>query len=385
MLTTDSRALSDPALSRITGDQPHHSRRRVSANSPAPPPTRQNPRGLSNRVNASSTSPRVPTLAIVVGDSTAPLETAAVLESFATYLHYGPAEGADSIAFASATDSPKEIPVLGPGHTRIPLCEVAGAQVVFLAPPYPSRSAFVHSTDRFMATEANDHLGEVLSRAITSGATVLAVGSSVFTLAQTGLLDGRVATTHGSLATRFQLHFPHVLLRPEALFVDDGSILTAAGGASTIDACLHLITRLGGRAHATRVEHDLQVSAPRTERHNQRLDWHRTTPDAQIAELLDWAADNLHLQLSIDVLASRSFMSRRSLARRFRAATGTTPYAWVIEQRIRLARELLADQRHASVEDIARRVGFQNSGALRQHFIRSVGLTPSQYREAIRS
>jgi transcriptional regulator GlxA family with amidase domain len=98
-----------------------------------------------------------------------------------------------------------------------------------------------------------------------------------------------------------------------------------------------------------------------------------------MAELVAWAAVNLHEDLSLDRLARRSFLSRRSLSRRFRAATGETPYAWVLRQRVRLAGHLLADPR-LPVEAVAHRVGFATGLALRQHFRRTMGCTPSQFR-----
>lgn len=101
--------------------------------------------------------------------------------------------------------------------------------------------------------------------------------------------------------------------------------------------------------------------------------------DPLIAELLEWAVANLHEHLSLDRLARRGYLSRRSLSRRFLAATGETPYAWVLRQRVRLAGDLLADP-HTTVETVAHRVGFSTGTALRQHFRAAMGCTPTQFR-----
>lgn len=213
------------------------------------------------------------------------------------------------------------------------------------------------------------------------------VGTSVFTLARLDPLDGRPATTHWSLVGRFRSEFPDIDLRPEALYVDDGTVLTAAGGAAVLDLCLHIVASFLGAAEADRFEQILFLGT-RCSGHLWRPTGRRGSAenvDARIGELLSWVVNNLHLDLSVDELSCRAFMSRRSLTRHFRAATGTTPYAWILEQRIQVARKLLAEHSDLTVEDIAGRVGFGNAGALRQHFLRSVGCTLKRYREAIRT
>jgi transcriptional regulator GlxA family with amidase domain len=109
----------------------------------------------------------------------------------------------------------------------------------------------------------------------------------------------------------------------------------------------------------------------------------RPCGDPLIAELVAWATANLHEDLSLDRLARRGYLSRRSLSRRFLAATGETPYAWVLRQRVRLAGDLLADPR-TTVETVAHRVGFSTGMALRQHFRRAMGCTPTQFRARLR-
>ena len=101
-----------------------------------------------------------------------------------------------------------------------------------------------------------------------------------------------------------------------------------------------------------------------------------------IAEVMAWVSANLHAEHSLDSMARRAFMSRRTFVRHFRRVTGSSPYDWVLEQRIAAAQELL---RHGSstVEAIAQRTGFGGSGILRRHFRRIVGCTPSEYREAL--
>ncbi|HLS26827.1 MAG TPA: helix-turn-helix domain-containing protein, partial [Beutenbergiaceae bacterium] len=103
--------------------------------------------------------------------------------------------------------------------------------------------------------------------------------------------------------------------------------------------------------------------------------------DAQtLSPLLEWVSGNLRADLSVDALARRAHMSPRTFARRFRAETGLTPHAWVVGQRLAAAEELL-ETTEGSVEWIADKVGFGNPGTLRQHFLRSRGISPQAYRQ----
>jgi transcriptional regulator GlxA family with amidase domain len=102
-----------------------------------------------------------------------------------------------------------------------------------------------------------------------------------------------------------------------------------------------------------------------------------------LAALLDWAADHLDADLSVDVLAARAAMSTRTFIRRFTDATGATPAAWVREQRVRRAEQLL-ERADGTVASVARRCGFGSPDTLRRHFRRARGVTPEAYRSAFR-
>src|SRR5690606_17899817 len=206
----------------------------------------------------------------------------------------------------------------------------ADSDLVFVAPPAEIRPA-------------SPHLIEVIRAAVDRGGIVVSADTGVFLLAEAGVLDHRHATTHWRLTERFRQRFPRVNLLADSLYVDDDPIYTAAGGTATVDLCLHLVGKHFGAAAAHALGRQLVVGAHRNGRNRQVLErpTQRSHRDDGIGDLLDWAARHLHEDLSLPKLAGRIFMSRRSLSRRFREATGTTPYAWVIEQRIRHARELL--------------------------------------------
>jgi AraC family transcriptional regulator, transcriptional activator FtrA len=228
-------------------------------------------------------------------------------------------------------------------------------------------------------------LSAALRRAADRGATVAALCTGAFTLAATGLLDGRTATTHWVYADHLASQFPQVTVDANRIYTVDGPIATSAGAAAAIDLCLHLIRRMHGADVANRVARELVVPAHRSGGQAQFSRQPVTPPDAGpgLAGLLDWVADHLGADLSVDALAARAAMSPRTFIRHFIAATGTTPAAWVREQRVRRAEQLL-EQADATISWVARHSGFGSVDTLRRQFRRVRGVSPEAYREAFR-
>jgi len=243
------------------------------------------------------------------------------------------------------------------------------------------------SADLIVVTGANPpvpapppELVEALRRAVERGATVAAVCTGAFVLADTGLLDGRTATTHWAYAQELARRHPAVTVVPDRIHVVDGPVATSAGSSAAIDLCLHLIRREHGAETAVRVARELVVPAHRSGGQAQFT----RTPEAEptaFGDLLEWVATHLDADLSVGALAARAAMSPRSFVRHFTAATGATPAAWVRDQRIRRAEELLESDR-ATVAAIARRCGFGSIDTLRRHFRKVRGVTPESYRSS---
>ncbi|GAA2493015.1 GlxA family transcriptional regulator [Winogradskya humida] len=222
-----------------------------------------------------------------------------------------------------------------------------------------------------------------LREAADRGATVAAVCTGAFVVAAAGLLDGRKATTHWAYAK--DLARRGITIDPDSIYVLDGPIATSAGASAAIDLCLHLIRREHGADIANRVARELVVPAHRSGGQAQfsRMpvaDSNRPGTDG-LATLLDWAADHLADDLSVQALAQRAAMSTRTFIRRFTDATGATPAAWVREQRVRRAEQLL-ERDNTTVAAIARRTGFGSPDTLRRQFRRVRGISPEAYRAA---
>ncbi|MFJ4774936.1 GlxA family transcriptional regulator [Streptomyces sp. NPDC088762] len=224
---------------------------------------------------------------------------------------------------------------------------------------------------------------DALRAAHERGAMVAAHCVGAFTLAAAGLLDGRRATTHWRFAGLLAGRHPAVSVDPDALYVDEGRIITGAGAAAGFDLCLHLLRREYGAATANAIARDLVLPSHRDGGQAQYL----AAPvpedcrDERLAEVLAWAREHLHEPLPVAELARRALMSRRSFARRFSAATGTTPHSWLLNLRLSRAEELL-ETTDLPVEEVARRVGYGSAAVLREQFVRRRGVPPRAYRRS---
>jgi AraC family transcriptional regulator, transcriptional activator FtrA len=227
---------------------------------------------------------------------------------------------------------------------------------------------------------------DALLAANQDGARLVSFCSGAFTLAATGLLDGRRATTHWLYTEAFRARFPKVTLDPNVLFVDEGDVLTSAGTAAGIDLALHLVRRDHGAEVARGIARRMVVPPHRDGGQAQYIDpptRPRVTTDG-MAALLDWIRSDLGRDLKVADMAQRAAMSERTFVRRFREATGTTPFRWVLTQRLQQAQELL-ETTDLDVDRIADSAGFGTATNLRDHFRREFRTTPSAYRRTFGS
>ncbi|HVF06003.1 MAG TPA: helix-turn-helix domain-containing protein [Frankiaceae bacterium] len=220
---------------------------------------------------------------------------------------------------------------------------------------------------------------DALRAVVARGGRVMSVCSGAFVLAAAGLLDGRRATTHWRYAAALAERYPLVDVDPNVLYVDAGPVLTSAGTSAGIDLCLHLVREEHGPAVANAIARRMVVPPHRDGGQAQYVEAPVPLPRRDdLSDVLTWAAEHLAEPLSVETLAARALMSPRTFARRFRAVTGTTPYAWLLHQRTLLAQRLLEEGR--SVEEVARSAGFGSAATLREHFAKARGISPSAYR-----
>ncbi|MEV3928440.1 MULTISPECIES: GlxA family transcriptional regulator [unclassified Streptomyces] len=226
-------------------------------------------------------------------------------------------------------------------------------------------------------------VGDALRAAARDGTRIASICSGTFPLAATGLLDGLRATTHWIAAGLLAASYPDIEVDPEVLYVDNGQILTSAGAAAGLDLCLHMIRKDYGSAVAADAAR-LSVMPLEREGGQAQFIVHDYAPaprGSTLEPLLAWLQDNLGTDLTLADIAAHAGISTRTLIRRFREQTGTTPLQWLHRARIRQAQHLLESTEH-TVERIGAQVGFGSPTAFRDRFKRTTGVSPHGYRRS---
>ncbi len=205
-------------------------------------------------------------------------------------------------------------------------------------------------------------------------------------LATAGLLDGRRATTHWELASEIAGRFPRVQFDPDVLYVEDGRVLTSAGTAASIDACLHVLRQRVGATVANRVARRLVVAPHRKGGQAQFIEQPlpKAASDTRMVQLIDSVRERLHETHTLDSLADETAMSRRNFTRHFKALTGTTVKAWLLMERLAQA-QLLLESSDLTIDVIAQAAGFGSVAALRQRFRETFGVAPTVWRTSFRT
>lgn len=281
--------------------------------------------------------------------------------------------GVPSIDFALVTPEPGPVPT------------VLGFDIVVTEPLDRAERADL------ICVPACDHQRPVppeaaalLQRAVERDARLLSVCTGAFVLGQAGVLDGRTCTTHWAHLADFTSRFPGVKAVCDVLYVEDGPVITSAGTASGIDACLHVVRQELGSDAANTIARRMVVPPHRDGGQSQYIE----TPVPEVAAdtlqpVLTWLQENLDADVTVDDLAARAHLSPRTFARRFRAETGTTPHHWLTQQRLNHAERLL-ERTDEPVERVAAMSGFGTATLLRHHFTRRRGTSPQAYRRAFR-
>jgi transcriptional regulator GlxA family with amidase domain len=233
----------------------------------------------------------------------------------------------------------------------------------------------------YRPAEVSERVFEALRRAHARGCRILSLCTGAFVLAEAGLLDGRRAVTHWTECEELARRYPLLSIDPGVLYVDEGDILTGAGSAASIDLCLHIVRHDFGSEVATQLARQLVVPPQRDGGQAQFIEQPLPVLDSSnlFAETVAWVQDHLDQQVTVEDLATRSAMSPRTFARRFLSTTGTTPYQWLLRQRVQLAQRLL-EVTDLSIETVAEKSGFCTAANLRKHFSRVVHTSPQTYR-----
>ncbi|MCP3421962.1 GlxA family transcriptional regulator [Nocardioides pinisoli] len=225
-----------------------------------------------------------------------------------------------------------------------------------------------------------------ISQAAHRGARLAGLCLGAFPLAESGLLDGRSVVTHWNAAEQLSTQYPSVSVNADAIYVDHGDVLTSAGTASSLDACLHIVRRELGSETAAELARHLVVAPHRDGGQAQYIT--RPMPESggvgHLGETIDWALANLDRPITVGAMAAHAQMSTRNFTRRFTEVTGSSPARWLLTRRLDESRRLL-ERTTLSIDATARRCGFGSVVTFRQRFVDAYGTTPTSYRRRFAS
>jgi transcriptional regulator GlxA family with amidase domain len=206
--------------------------------------------------------------------------------------------------------------------------------------------------------------------------------SGAFFLAAAGVLDGKRATTHWSVAERLQADFPAVQVDANAIFIHTGNVWTSAGVTAGIDLALALVEEDFGRDLALEVATEMVVFLKRPGGQSQfsahLLNERTTRPN--IREVQNWILGHLQEKLTVAQLAQKAMMSERHFTRVFQQEAGMSTQEFIERCRFEQAASLLAELA-LPLKTVAARAGFTDDAHMRRVFQKKLGITPSLYRE----
>ena len=227
--------------------------------------------------------------------------------------------------------------------------------------------------------ELDDSVIKALQRFHKQGKRLVSFCSGAFMLAQAGLLTFKQATTHWRYADEFKSRFPQANFANDVLFTFNDNIACSAGSAAALDLGLEIIRQDFGALIANKVARRLVISAHRQGGQAQYVETPVATRHESFTEVIDWAILNLHQGLTVERLAEKANMTRRTFDRQFHKKMGMTAKSWLIQQQLHIAKGLL-ETRQTSIDEIALKTGFGSALNLRHHFSKTLGITPTKYR-----
>lgn len=236
-------------------------------------------------------------------------------------------------------------------------------------------------TGKGLTKEEGSDVVQWIKKAAPHAGRIVSICGGAMLLAETGLLDGRHATTHWRLLDTLQSEFPQILVERGPIYVQDGAVWTSGGVSSGFDLTLALVEDDHGFNLARDVAQDLVMflRRPGSQAQFSRYLLNQAA-EGPIRDLQIWLLDNITADLSVEQLAEHVAMSPRNFTRVFTRETGMTPAKYVEEVRLNAARQRL-EQTTLGVEQIAVMTGFGTGLNLRRVFERNLQLTPTEYRE----
>ena len=213
------------------------------------------------------------------------------------------------------------------------------------------------------------------------GASIATLCTGTFVLAETGLLDNRLATTNWLYARKFRRRYPKVHLKPDQILTTDNGLICSGTSTAFYNLGLHIIETFGSPNLSSLCSKTLLVDASRTSQASYTVfNVYKGHGDADIEKAQDYMEAHLRETISMESLARQVGISPRHFIRRFRKATGESPLNYLQQMRIETAKNIL-ETRNATIDEITQSIGYENSGTFRKLFKTYTGLSPREYRD----
>jgi transcriptional regulator GlxA family with amidase domain len=237
---------------------------------------------------------------------------------------------------------------------------------------------FVGDFDELLSKQKN--VIKWLKRQYQDGIILTAACNGNFFLAESGILNGKRATTHWSLINAFRKRYKEITLEPEKIIVDNGSIISAAGVTAYFNFALFLVERYGSKELAlTSAKVFLVDSGRKLQTPYQMYQVPKNHGDEEIVHVQDWLEANYNEKITLEKMAHVCNLGEKTLVRRFKKVTGETPLAYLQKLRIENAKRLL-ESKKVSFNEITWRVGYNDISSFHKVFKLETGLTPIEYR-----
>jgi transcriptional regulator GlxA family with amidase domain len=241
----------------------------------------------------------------------------------------------------------------------------------------------ISSEDLSVLSDAIKEVVPWLVERFEDGASIASVCTGAFLLAETGLLNGKRATTHWGFADEFRRRYPEVILTPECLITDEGDLFCAGGAHSYFDLALYLVEKYCGYEVASQCARALLLEIGRASQVPFAIfEYQKHHKDNEILEVQKFMEEHYDGEINMRQLAGKAGMSLRNFKRRFRGATGESPLAYLQRYRIERAKRLLENQAH-NISEVSYRVGYENVDFFRNLFKRHTRMSPNTYRQRL--
>jgi transcriptional regulator GlxA family with amidase domain len=248
----------------------------------------------------------------------------------------------------------------------------------------------IHNTDLIVIASAT-YIDQILQRnpelipwilgQYNRGSHVASICTGVFLLAATGLLDGKSATLHWGFTRMFLKKYPQVTLKQDQMLIDQGRLYCSAGVNAGMDLSLYLVEKFCGRQAAVKSAKTMVLDLGRElQTPYSHFLFSKDHGDPSVVKAQKWIEQNHTQSIDYDMLAGKYRMSRRSLERRFKKATGVTPLEYLQQLRVETAKRLL-EEGNQTFTEITYQVGYEDISFFRKVFVRLTGLRPKEYQQ----